>query len=425
VDAGGSPGAVGTAGTVAVAAFGAALSGLAVVAAVVLVGWITDAGGTASAGAAIRLAADAWLLGHGGVLHLPTGSVDAVPLGLTALAAGLLYRAGVSVAGSLPTGPTPAGPTPAGPALGPPARALAGLAGLYGLAAAAVAQVAGTPAARVGWLSAGLGAALLAAVAGGAGMVRAAGLGGPLAAALPRWVPPVARAAAVAVGALLAAGAGLAAAALAAHTGRAAELTRSLDPGAVGGVLLLAVGVLLVPNGAVWAAGYLAGPGFAVGAGTGVSPFGIRLGPVPALPMLAGLPQGDAPAEWSRALLLLPLLAGVLAGLAVARAVGPQEAPGWARRRAGYGMAAGLVAGAALAGLAVLAGGSVGGGYLTAVGPSPWRLGLAVAVEVGVPAGLTAGFLPPRRPAGPTAGAAAGVGPGGAGAAAPDPPAVG
>jgi hypothetical protein len=201
------------------------------------------------------------------------------------------------------------------------------------------------------------------------------------------------------------------------------DLTDALDPGLVGGVLLLVIGLLLVPNAAIWAAGYVAGPGFAVGVGTGVSPFGAVLGPVPALPLLAALPAG-APPQAMRLVLIAPLLAGVLAGLTVARrvpATDPSDRPdpvagrtadrpegrsGWpgggsagrgrARRCAGYGAAAGVLAGAVLAVLAVLSGGSVGAGYLTAIGPSPWQFGLAVAVEVGVPAALVAALLPPR-----------------------------
>jgi hypothetical protein len=367
------------------AALGPALTGLAVLTAVVLVAWVTDTRGTASAGAAVRLAADAWLLAQGGVLSIAGGSVDAVPLGLTVLPALLLYRAG----GALAAGP-------AGRDLRSAARSVGAVAALYGVVAAVVAHAAGTAVARIGPLSAGAGAAVLALAAAGIGLVRSAGLGGAVAGVLPRAVPPVARAAGLAVAGLLAAGAVMAAVSLAAHGGGAADLTRVLDPGLVGGVLLLLVGLLLVPNGAVWATAYAAGPGFAMGAGTGVSPFGVTLGPVPALPMLAALPQSDVPPQALRVLLVVPLLAGLLAGLSVARGV-PAAEPARARRCAGYGAAAGLLAGVLLALLAVLAGGAVGGGYLTAVGPSPWRMGLAVAVEVGVPAALLAAVTPAPR----------------------------
>jgi len=44
--------------------------------------------------------------------------------------------------------------------------------------------------------------------------------------------------------------------------------------------------------------------------------------------------------------------------------------------------------------LAALAGGALGPGYLAAVGPSGWRVFLALAVELAVPAAITAALLP-------------------------------
>jgi len=412
----------------AVAAAGAALSGIAVVAAVVLVAWVTDSRTGASAGEAVRTAAAAWLLAHHGTLRLPSGTVAAVPLGLTVLPAVLLHRAGVSMARSLGVGSlgvATRGPgradrrrTLAGrgarerlrerqrrgpstsaetrePALATAGAAVAALAVGYSGLAVLVARLAGTPAASVGPVSAGLGAAVLAAVAGGLGVVRAGYLRAVVARLLPPAAPAVARATAAAVASLLAAGAALVALGLVGHAGRAITLTRALDPGLVGAVVLLLAGVLLAPNAVVWGAAYAAGPGFALGAGTAVSPFGSALGPVPALPLLAALPQGEATPPALRAVLVVPVAAGALAGVLLGRRLPAGTSPGWA---AVAGAVTGLASGAALAVLATLAGGPVGGGYLTAVGPSPWQVGLAVAVEIGAPAALVAALLPTRRP---------------------------
>ncbi len=143
-------------------------------------------------------------------------------------------------------------------------------------------------------------------------------------------------------------------------------------------MILLLGCVLLLPNGALWAVAYAAGPGFAVGAGTGISPFGATLGPVPAFPLLAALPGSGTPAPAVRAALLLPVLAGVLAGWVVGRrlpaATGPGRLPalltGRVARPAGYGLLAGGLVALVTAALAVLAGGALGPGYLAAVGPS-------------------------------------------------------
>ena len=131
---------------------------------------------------------------------------------------------------------------------------------------------------------------------------------------------------------------------------------------------LLLAGLALLPNAAVWGAAWLAGPGFAVGVGTAVGPFGHELGPVPSLPLLAALPGGGVP-EWVAVLVLaVPVLAG--AGCRRprrARARAPVTAAG---RTALEAAAAGPLAGVVLGVLAWLSGGAVGGERLAHTGPA-------------------------------------------------------
>jgi uncharacterized protein DUF6350 len=369
----------------------AALSGLATLAAVVLVAWVADAGPGSTGTDAIRAAADAWLLAHGGGLTVPAGHLRGIPLGLTVLAAVVLHRAGASLARAVEVPDLPAA-----------GRAVAALAVPYALLAAAVAEVAGTGTAASSAPLAGIGALLLAAVAGGRGVLRAAGLGPALVRRVPSWLPAVARAVLAGVAALVAAGLALLLVVLVGRAGRFAELVGALQPGFVGGVILLLGCVLLLPNGALWTVAYAAGPGFTVGAGTGVSPFGVTLGPVPSFPLLAALPGDGVPAPAVRAVLLLPVLAGVLAGWVVGRrlpaAPGPGRLPalptGRVARPATYGLLAGGLVALVTAVLAVLAGGALGPGYLAAVGPSGWQVAAALAVEVAVPAAVTAALVP-------------------------------
>jgi Family of unknown function (DUF6350) len=369
----------------------AALSGLATLAAVVLVAWVADAGPGSTGADAVRAAADAWLLAHGGGLTVPAGHLRGIPLGLTVLAAVVLHRAGASLARAVEVPDLPAA-----------GRAVAALAVPYALLAAAVAEVAGTGTAASSAPLAGIGALLLAAVAGGHGVLRAAGLGPALVRRVPSWLPAVARAVLAGVAALVAAGLALLLVVLVGRAGRFAELVGALQPGFVGGVILLLGCVLLLPNGALWTVAYAAGPGFTVGAGTGVSPFGVTLGPVPSFPLLAALPGDGVPAPVVRAVLLLPVLAGVLAGWVVGRrlpaASGPGRLPalptGRAARPATYGLLAGALVALVTAVLAVLAGGALGPGYLAAVGPSGWQVAAALAVEVAVPAAVTAALVP-------------------------------
>ena len=80
--------------------------------------------------------------------------------------------------------------------------------------------------------------------------------------------------------------------------------------------------------------------------------------------------------------LLVPLLAGVLAGVCVVR--------GGTDRPVVDAALCGPLAGAGVALLAWLSGGSAGGARLAELGPSPWRCGLAVAVAVAAGAAATA-----------------------------------
>lgn len=360
------------------AAATAALAGVAVTGAVVLVGWGLSSSG-ASATGAVRLAAQAWLLAHHGRLQLPLGDVGLAPLGLTLLPAWLLYRAGGSVSRTLSFDK----PEFAEPATA--VKALVALAGTYAVLVVLVTGLASSDAVQVEPVSTLVGAGLLATLAGGTGLLRGSPLTARLLDLLPPGARPALRAASVAVGTLVAGGALLAGVALLADHSRAAALSHALAPGLVEGVSLLLLGLLCVPNAAVWASGYALGPGFAIGTGTSVSAFGTTLGPVPAFPLLAALPDTDHPPAVSLLALAAPLLAGVLAGVLVGR-----RHDGSVPTTAGWAAAGGAVAGVAMAVLAALSGGPLGSGRMAALGPSPWQVGLAAAVELAAVGALAA-----------------------------------
>jgi hypothetical protein len=72
-------------------------------------------------------------------------------------------------------------------------------------------------------------------------------------------------------------------------------LTTALQPGIFGGVLLLLLNILYLPNAAIAAASYAAGSGFAVGAGTLVSPWWLHTDQLPVFPLLGILPTHRHP----------------------------------------------------------------------------------------------------------------------------------
>lgn len=158
---------------------------------------------------------------------------------------------------------------------------------------------------------------------------------------------------------------------------------------------VMAVGLaqlLYLPTLIVWGVSFLAGPGFAVGVGTSVTPAGTQLGVVPGVPLLGVLPESSSP--WLLVLALLPVAAGAFAGWAV-RSRLPREAEP-AGARAVLALAIAVLAAAAAALLCVVASGSLGPGRLGLVGPEPGPVALAVGIEVLVGAGIL--LLSPRAP---------------------------
>ena len=177
------------------------------------------------------------------------------------------------------------------------------------------------------------------------------------------------------------------------------------------GVIVVSLGQLAyLPTLIVWGAAYAAGPGFALGAGTAVSPGGTSLGVVPGIPVLGIVPE--APSAWLLLLALGVVAVGALAGwiararLQLAHQPRHRGAPHGADRGSGEGdepllprivVLAALIAGTAGAAalLCVAASGAIGPERLQHTGPSAGAVALAVAVEVALGAGAV--LLAPRQ----------------------------
>lgn len=364
--------------TASLAALWAMSVGVLAVVAFVLVGWLVDGRTGAGAAAAAQIGLQAFLLAHGGGLVTEWGVIGLVPLGLTALPAWLLIRAGAAVARrrGLKTLPELA-------------EAVAAVTIVYAVLAVLLTTLASSDAASSVPLRAGAGAAVLAAVASTIGILRVSGLGRLPIAVLPG--PRRAVAAAVRAGglALIAGGAVAVAVALSVDTGRYAELSRAVAPTWTGGAGLALLGLLLMPNAVVFAASVGVGPGFSVGRGTVVGAFDVHLDTVPALPLLAALPSGGQPPV---ATMLIPIVAGIAIGAILTRRLdadddhGPFSTAAWAA-------ACGVLCGALLGVAAYAAGGPLGSGQLATIGPSGWMVAAYAAVELAVVAALTAGTL--------------------------------
>ena len=271
----------------------------------------------------------------------------------------------------------------------------------YGAGAALVAVLASDDRFGVAPLSAFIAALSVALVAGTVGVLVESGAGEDILDATPDWLRDAVPAGLAAAAALIVAGGLMVALSLVLRFGTATDLIESLKPGPVGAVVLFALCAVMVPNAIVYAVAFLAGPGFQVGTGTVVAPTGVQLGNLPALPLLAALPEDGATPTYLLALTAsVPLLAGVVAGLVLARR-GRQAAyrnmplgwPGLIARA----LVAGLVAGLALLAAMVLASGSAGPGRMADVGVAD-LLTAAMTPAAGVALGaVAAGLLAIRR----------------------------
>jgi Family of unknown function (DUF6350) len=237
-----------------------------------------------------------------------------------------------------------------------------------------------------------LGGALVAGTGAACGLARSCGLPAGWSARLPGWAPAGVRAAAVALVALLSAGAAVTAVALAAGAPAVADAYRSLAPGFGGGLGVTLLALAYLPNAVIAGTSWVLGPGLSVGTAT-ASPFGAAGGEPSTFPLLAALPS-TTPPVWALAVLLIPVGAGVLAGMTCRRA-----APD-AGRLPAAAVATGLTAlGAAT--LACLAGGRLAAGVFDPVTVPVGLAVPAVLLLVGVPALVTAGVQAGRaEPAG-------------------------
>ncbi|MFG3100367.1 DUF6350 family protein [Streptomyces sp. NPDC048182] len=459
----------------AAGALGGALAaglGLASLAVLVMVVWISSPYPDSGPDGALRVAAALWVLAHGAeLIRADTLSGAAAPLGVTPLFALLLpmwlvYRAARDVTDGGEEGD---GDGDAPPPVAARTAWTGVVLGYLAVAAPAVLFAAGG-ALRPAWPWAVLWLPLVVTAAAGAGVWTALGvtrgLLGRVLGVLPAGVRalvvrpdarlgPAARAAGAGAAALVGGGALLVAVSLLWHGGAARDAFVRLSGDWSGQCAVLLLCLALVPNAAVWAAAYALGPGFVVGTGHAIGPLAAAsTPPLPAFPLLSAVPDAgpSTPLHWAAG--AVPLAAGVVVGWVTARAAtegAPGGPPAWvtsgaasatgraptppAREDAGpraawtlgrTALAAALAAvlcGLLVALLAALAGGPLGNAGLADFGPVWWQaggaaLGWVAVVAVPVAAGVrlwrnrgrAAAPVPlPARAAPPEAGPVSGV----------------
>ena len=159
------------------------------------------------------------------------------------------------------------------------------------------------------------------------------------------------------------------------HFNQVKIISISLQPGIFGGLLLLFLNALYLPNAAVAVAAYFSGTGLAVGKGTLISPLWYHLGQLPALPLLGVVPTSRQP------LALIGILFFIGLGVLLAQWSMPFGIQTLIQSYT-FTVVISLI-------LAYCASGSLITAEMGAMGVAIWKFVLSVAVEIGIGAAAT------------------------------------
>ncbi|MEY3705068.1 MAG: hypothetical protein RLY29_440 [Actinomycetota bacterium] len=154
------------------------------------------------------------------------------------------------------------------------------------------------------------------------------------------------------------------------------NLTRVVEPGFFGGLVLLLVQILYLPNLALSVISFISGAGISLGAGSLLSPFIHRIDEIPAIPILGALPASRT------SLLFLFAILFLLTGALIAK-YGSENYSDWVEQKRFLISAIGFIALLSF----VAARGSSGqllSENLPSVGPIWWAMPLLLAVEVAI-----------------------------------------
>jgi hypothetical protein len=352
----------------------AGLAGLGL--ALVVVQTLDPTGGLGT-GASLALAGRLWLLAQGGELDIGSGPLVLAPLLLTLGIAWGLSRAGRVLARLQDLD-----------SAREVARATGVLVVVHVLLTVVLGLAVDGPGAHVGLLRTVAGAAVLGVVAVGWGAGRESGALDATLDRLPGAPRPLLRGVLTGTLTALALCVAVVAVAVASDAHGYATLSGSLGGAAAGALGLLGLEVLLLPNAAAAVLGLAAGPGFSVGVGTLVSVHGVTLGAVPALPLLAALPDTQAVPLIAFVSQAIPAVAGLVAGRTVGRWFGDED--GGSVVAGLTGLLAGVLLGVVSGLLVWVAGGSLGNGALADVGAPALATGIAVAAQSGIAAAIAA-----------------------------------
>lgn len=337
-----------------------------------LVVWVATAHTTVGWGDTLGVASAAWFLGHGAGVTVGDVSLSLAPLGIWLLALllavrgarRLLDRAERAAPGT--TWPRVLARRAApGFVLGYAGVGLLGwlltLAGPARPGAGALLVVAAVPVLALAWVL------LRRYVAG-----EETGVVGGWLDRLPRWLPRSIRPGVQGIWLLLGVGTVLVVVMVVVRWSTVSGLSTAVNAGVVGGTALTAAQLLVLPNLAVWALAWLAGPGFQIADGATITLAGAHPGLMPMIPVLGALPSDGTWSGWLILLLSVPVLAGVGIGWLACRSLARLSS--W-RTKLATAVSAAATSAACLTVLAAMGSGAVGVERLSAVGTRPLLFG--------------------------------------------------
>lgn len=173
------------------------------------------------------------------------------------------------------------------------------------------------------------------------------------------------------------------------------RLYEGLQVSFLGGVMITAGQMAVLPNLVVMGASWFTGVGFQLGAGSLISPVATVVGPLPALPVTSALPIGEL--SFGMIALIVPLVGAFVATVLIRRhadAIRFEFASAWSAAIT-LGISIALVAAVEMGLLALLASGGIGPARLQVVGVNPLLVAGVFFVEVAAVA-IPAAFLSAR-----------------------------
>ncbi|MBM3743629.1 MAG: hypothetical protein FJW46_04940 [Actinobacteria bacterium] len=169
------------------------------------------------------------------------------------------------------------------------------------------------------------------------------------------------------------------------HFDTVLTVTRVVEPGIFGGIMLALIQLFYLPNIAIATLSYLIGSGFEIGINSYISPISYQIDELPAIPLLGAIPTSSIP------IFLLAIALPVVAGALITR-YGVESYSRPERDRYLYSALAFVLLISLL--LARLSSGELLSSNLKSTGPIWWAMPIAITAQIGLGGALY--LLTPR-----------------------------